>query len=207
MRALQGGQRTGQACRLLFPVETHAEEHHHSRRPRTQSEKRRCGDSARHADRDDGAIGLRQILPRFRHDLRRRPAPLCRVAVGLCTPVPGTDAKAGCGSYRGPLAGYLHRAEDDEQKSAFDRGHRHRDLRLSAPALRARGRALFAHNRTSHRKPDRQPDGGPHPRARRRHAALFACAHRARPQRRIPQGVRGASEEGLPARQGGREIL
>ena len=32
-------------------------------------------------------------------------------------------------------------------------------------------------------------------------------AHRARPQRRIPQGTRRAAEEGLPARQSGRQIL
>ncbi len=34
------------------------------------------------------------------------------IAVGLCPPVPGTDAEAGCRPYRGPVAGDLHRAED-----------------------------------------------------------------------------------------------
>ncbi len=33
-----------------------------------------------------------------------------------------------------------------------------------------------------------------------------AGAHRARPQGRIPQGTGGAAEEGLPARQGGRQV-
>ena len=129
------------------------------------------------------------------------------IAVGLCAPVPGTDAEARCRSHRGPVAGHLHRAEDDLAQSALDGRHRHRDLRLSAPAVRARRRALFAGHRPADRKPDRQPDGRPHPGAARRHAAVPAGAHRARPQGRIPQGTRRAAEEGLPARQGGRQVL
>ena len=34
------------------------------------------------------------------------------IAVGLCPPVPGTDAEAGRGPYRRPVARHLHRAED-----------------------------------------------------------------------------------------------
>ena len=40
-------------------------------------------------------VGLRQVLPRLRHDLRRGPAALRRVAVGLRAPVPAADGEAG----------------------------------------------------------------------------------------------------------------
>ena len=84
------------------------------------------------------------------------------------------------------------------QESALDRRHRHRDLRLSAPAVRAGGRALFARHRPSHRKPDRQPDGRPHPGAARRHAALSCwrpscAAARANTARNWPSCRRRAS--------------
>ena len=49
----------------------------------------------------------------LRHDLRRGPAPVCGVAVGLCAPVPGPDGQARRGLDRGPLAGDLDRPEDD----------------------------------------------------------------------------------------------
>ena len=58
------------------------------------------------------------------------------------------------------------------QKSALHRRHRDRDLRLSAPVVRARRRALFARHRPADRKPDRQPDGRPNTGPARRHAAL-----------------------------------
>ena len=67
--------------------------------------------------------------------------------VGLCAPVPGDDAEAGRGPYRGSVTGHLHRAEDHQPQSALHRRHRHRDLRLHAAAVRARRRALFAGHR------------------------------------------------------------
>ena len=39
-----------------------------------------------------GLSGSGKILARLRYDLCRRPAPLCRVALGLCPPVPRDDA-------------------------------------------------------------------------------------------------------------------
>ena len=89
--------------------------------------------------------------------------------------------------------GDLDRAKDHVPQSALDRRHRHRDLRLPAAALGARGRSLFAGDRASDRKPDRVADGRSCARAPRRHAALSACACRARPQGRIPQGARRIS--------------
>ena len=95
---------------------------------------------------------------------------------------------------RGPVAGDLDRAEDHLEEPALDRRHGHRDLRLSAPAVRARRRALLAGHRPADREPDRQPDGRPHHGDAGGHAALPAGAGRARPQGRVPQGA------GRPAR-------
>ena len=51
-----------------------------------------------------GPLGLGQVEPRLRHDLRRGAAPLRRVAVRLRAPVPGPDGEARRGLDRGPLA-------------------------------------------------------------------------------------------------------
>ena len=83
------------------------------RRARAQPQEHRPRPPARQAGRDHRPVGLGQVLARLRHDLRRGPAPLRRVAVGLCAPVPGDDAEAGRRPDRRPVAGHLHRAEDD----------------------------------------------------------------------------------------------
>ena len=77
------------------------------------------------------------------------------VALGLCAPVPGDDAEAGRRPDRRPLAGDLDRAEDHLEEPALDRRHRHRDLRLHAPALGARRHPLLARHRPADREPDR----------------------------------------------------
>jgi excinuclease UvrABC ATPase subunit len=58
-------------------------------------------------------------------------------------------------THRRPLAGDLDRAEDHQPQPALDRRHGHRDLRLHAPAVGARRRALFAGHRPADREPDR----------------------------------------------------
>ena len=93
------------------------------------------------------------------------------------------------------------------QQPALHRRHGHRDLRLPAPAVRARGRALFAGHRPADREPDRHADGGPGAGAAGGHAPLPAGADRARAQGRVPQGAGRAAEEGLPARQDQRPVL
>ena len=90
--------------------------------------------SARQAGGVHRPVGLRQVVARLRHHLCRGPAPLCGKPVGLCAPVPGNDAEAGRRPDRRPVAGDLHRAEDHVEESALHRRHRHRDLRLHAPA-------------------------------------------------------------------------
>ncbi len=108
---------------------------------------------------------------------------------------------------RGPVARDLDRAEDDLAQSALDRRHRHRDLRLSAPAVRARRHPLLARHRPADREPDRLPDGRPHQDDAGRHAPLPDGAHRARPQGRVPQGTAGAAAQGLPEGQDRRQAL
>ena len=79
----------------------------------------------------------------FDTDLRRGPAPLRRVAVGLRAPVPRADGQARRGLDRGPLAGDLDRPEDDLAQPALDGRDGHRDLRLPAPAVGARRQAAL----------------------------------------------------------------
>ena len=152
--------------------------HRHSRRARAQSEERRSHHPARQARRLHRPFGLGQVLARLRHDLCRGPAPLCRIALGLCAAVSGDDAEARRRPDRRALAGDFDRAEDDVEKPALDRRHRHRNLRLHAAAVGARRHSLFAGDRPADRKPDGQPDGRSRARAAGAHAALSAGAGR-----------------------------
>ena len=144
------------------------QDHFHPWRARAQSQGHRPRSAAQQPDRDDRPFRLRQVVARLRHDLCRGAASLCREPVGLCAPVPRNDAEAGCRPDRGPFAGDLDRAEDDVAQSALDGRHRHRDLRLHAPAVCPRRRALFAGHGPADREPDGQPDGRPHPRLPRK---------------------------------------
>ena len=60
-----------------------------------------------------GLSGSGKSQPGLRHDLRRGPAPLRRVAVGLRPAVPGPDGQARRRLHRGPVAGGLDRPEVD----------------------------------------------------------------------------------------------
>ena len=110
---------------------------HHSRGPRAQPQGRHGPHAAGQARDDHGAVGVGQVEPRVRHPLRRGPAALRRVALGLRAAVPGADGEARRRRHRGPVAGHLDRPEDDLPQPALDRRHRHRGVRLPAPALRA----------------------------------------------------------------------
>ena len=96
-----------------------------------------------------------QVVAGLRHDLRRRAAPLRRVAVGLRPAVSRADGEAGRRRHRRHRAGDRHPAEEQHPQSALDRRHDHRDSRLPAAALgagrphdlppvRPRGRARVA---------------------------------------------------------------
>ena len=84
------------------------------------------------------AVGLGQVLARVRHDLRRGPAALRRVAVGVRAAVPRADGEARRRLDRRALARGRDRAEESDQDVALDRRHGDRDLRLPAAALGAR---------------------------------------------------------------------
>ena len=150
---------------------------------------------ARQAGRDHRPVGLGQVVARLRHHLCRGPAPLCREPVGLCAPVPRDDAEAGRRPDRRPVAGHLDRAEDHLAQPALDRRHGHRDLRLHAPALGARRRALFAGHRPADREPDRVSQMVDRVLALPEGTRLYLLApDRARPQGRVPQGARRLHE-------------
>ena len=91
--------------------------------------------AARRAVGHHRPVGLGQVVAGVRHDLRRGPAPLRRVAVRLRAPVPRADGQARRRLDRGPVAGDLDRPEDDVAQPALDGRHGHRDLRLPAPAV------------------------------------------------------------------------
>src|SRR3984885_8177793 len=68
-----------------------SQQNRHPGRPAAQSQEYLPGNSAEHSDRDYGPIRLGQVLTRLRHTLRRGPAPLRRVALGLRSTVPRSD--------------------------------------------------------------------------------------------------------------------
>ncbi len=108
-----------------------------------------------------GLSRVGQVVAGLRHALRRGPAAVRRVAVGLRPPVPRADGEARRRSDRRAVAGDLHRAEDDRQQPAFDGGHGHRDLRLPAPALREHRHAALPELRPRHRQPVARADHRP----------------------------------------------
>ena len=92
-----------------------------------------------------GHLRLGQVVPRLRHHLRRRPAALRGVALGLRAPVPRPDGQARRRLHRGPLAGDLDRPEVGVAQPPLDGRDHHRGLRLPASPVRAdRGAALPA---------------------------------------------------------------
>jgi excinuclease ABC subunit A len=70
---------------------------------------------------------------------------------------------------------------------ALHRRHRHRNLRLPAPALRPRRHPALPHLRPRSHPPNRRPNCRPNPRAPGRHAHHAAGARHRRQKRRAPQ--------------------
>ncbi len=111
---------------------------HHPGRPGAQPQGHLARPPAGRADRLHRAVRVGQVEPGLRHDLRRGPAPLRRVAVGLRAPVPRPDGQARRRLHRGPVARGLDRPEVHLQEPPFHGRHHHRGLRLPPPALRPR---------------------------------------------------------------------
>ena len=171
-----------------------------ARRTRSQPQEHRRRHPAAQAGGHHRSVRIGQVVARLRHDLRRRAAPVCRVAVRLRAPVPRADGEAGRRPDRRPVARHFHRAEDHRIEPAIDGRHGHRDLRLPAAALR------------QHRRPAlpelRQGDHQPVARAHRRHgdavsagrAHQRAGADRPRPQGRVQEGARRAARRAATRR-------
>src|SRR4029453_5789064 len=133
-------------------------EHHrpprHPGRTRAQPQERPPGPPPPPHFRFHGPVRVGQVLARLRHHLRRGPAPLCRVAVGVRPPVPRPDGEARRRLYRGPVPGHLHRPEVDLQEPPLHRRHHHRGLRLPAAAVRPHRPAPLPQVRPAHLPPD-----------------------------------------------------
>ncbi|PRD30537.1 UNVERIFIED_CONTAM: hypothetical protein NCL1_26143 [Trichonephila clavipes] len=183
----------------IRPSDRH-EQYQGSRCTHAQSEEHRPRHSPRPLRGDHRPLRFRQVFAGVRHALRRGAAPLRRIAVGVCPPVPVADGKARCRSYRGPVAGDLDRAEVDLAQPALDRGHHHRDPRLPAPAVRPRRHPALPGSRRAAGGADRQPDGRSGAGAARRHGHHAAGAGGARTQGRTPARVRETAQRRLRAR-------
>ena len=174
------------------------------RRPGAQPQGHHRPVAPEHADLHHRAVRLREVEPCLRHDLRRGAAPLRRVALRLRAAVPADDGEARRRLDRRALAGDLDRPEDDLAEPALDRRHGHRDLRLPAPALRARRPAALPGLRPPDRRPvdrgDRRPGAAP-PGGDEVHGQR---AGRPRPQGRVQGRARAPARRGLHAREGRR---
>ena len=196
-----GEQARWGGCRCRRPrLATRGRPAHHPGRPRAQPQGRVDRPPARLAHRLHGSLGLRQVLARLRHDLRRGPAPLRRVAVGLRPPVPRPDGQAGRRLHRGALAGRLDRPEVHVQEPPLDGRHDHRGLRLPPPALRPRRAPALPDLRRAHRAADAAADRRPGPLARGGSPVPGARAGDPRPQGGVRRALQAAPDAGLLAR-------
>ena len=117
------------AAALSFPV-THdaffrASQHTRQRCTSAQFEKRRRGHPAEPFCRAHRTERIRQIIPRLRYALCRRPAQICRKPLGLCASIPRSPRAPRCRLCRRPLAFHRHRATHRSCRTAFH--HRHHD--------------------------------------------------------------------------------
>ena len=140
----------------------------------------------------------------FDTHLRRGPAALRRVALGVRAPVPRADGQARRRLHRGPLAGGLDRPEVHEPQPALHRRHHHRGLRLPAPALRPRRHAALPDLRRGHLEADAAADRRPGARDGVGPPVPGARAGRPRPQGRVRRPVLPAPGSGVLPRPGRR---
>ena len=174
------------------------------RRARAQPEERHRPHPAERARVRDGALRLREVVARVRHDLRGRAAAVRRVALGVCAAVPADDGEARRRLDRRALAGDLDRPEDDVAQPALDGRDRHRDLRLPAAAVRAHRPAALPGLRAPDRRAVARPDRRAGAPARRGHEVHGQRAGRARPQGRVQGRPRGAAPRRVHAGEGRR---
>ena len=160
-----------------------------ARRARAQPQGRLARPAARRHDRLHRPVRVGQVQPGVRHDLRRGPAALRRVPVGVRAAVPRPDGQARRRLHRGPVAGRLDRPEVDLAQPALDRRHDHRGLRLPPAAVRPRRPAALPGVRRADRAADPAADRRPGARAGGGHPVPGARAGRPRPQGRVRRPV------------------
>ncbi len=169
----------------------------HPRCPGAQPQGRLARPAARRAHRVHRPLRLRQVESRVRHHLRRGPAAVRRVAVGVRPAVPRADGQAGRGLHRGSVPGGLHRPEVDLEEPSLDRRHDHRGLRLPASALRPRRPAALPQVWPPDRPADPAADRRPGPRARGGQPLPGARAGHPRAQGRVRRALPPAPDPGL----------
>ena len=169
----------------------------HSRRARTQPARRQPRPAPRRDDRVHRAVRLGQVQPRLRHDLRRGPAAIRRVAVVVRAAVPRPDGQARRRLHRGPVPGRLDRPEVDLAQPALDGRHDHRGVRLPAAALRPHRHAALPGLRRADQQADPAADRRPGARDARGHPVHGARPGDPRPQGRIRRPLRRAAGQGL----------
>ena len=174
------------------------------RRPRAQPEGHHRPPAAERLDLHHRALRLREVEPCLRHDLRRGPAPLRRVALGLRAAVPPDDGEAGRRLHRRPQPGDLDRPEDHLAQPALHRRHRHGDLRLPPPAVRAHRPPPLPDLRQADRRTEPGSDRRPDPPAPAGDEVHCQRPGRPRPQGRVQGRLRGVAPGRLHAREGRR---
>jgi hypothetical protein len=155
----------------------------------------------RKVDRDHGRVGVRQIVAGIRHHLRRGTAALRGIAFRLRAPVPGTHGKARRGRYRWHCTRHRYPAEEYHAQSPLYRGHVHRVLRLSAPAIRPRWPDILSRLRHARSQRYGGRSGGASSHAARELALVCPLPlRRASLQRRPARSPFRAAQEGLQPR-------
>ena len=131
------------------------------RSPRAQPEEHLARAAARQLIVFTGLSGLGEVLARLRHDLRRGPATLRRVALLLCPAVPRADGQAGRRLHRGSLAGHLDRPEVGLPQPPLHGRDGDGDLRLPAAPVRSHRPAALPELRTDRHPPEPAADRRP----------------------------------------------
>ena len=141
-----------------------------------------------------GLSGSGKSSPRLRHDLRRGPAPVRRVAVVVRPPVPRPDGQARRRLHRGAVAGHLDRPEVGLAATPARRSARSpRSTTTSGCCTPASACRTAPSDGARLERQTPAADRRPHARAARGHPVPGAGTGRARPQGRVRHAARATS--------------
>ncbi len=154
----------------------------HPQRARAQPQKHRRQCSPRQVHRHHRHQRQRQKHTGIRHFVRRRPAPLSRIAERLCAPVRSTGLTPRRGRDLWDSTNRCHRTAHQPRRTQEHGRDRHGNLSFPAPAVREARHAILS--RLQHPDPAADPRGDP----RKADEGLSRPAHRiARAVNRGPQ--------------------